>query len=64
MDRSGNVLSRLTKFAEENWGGRHPLVTRSAWRKDGKTLLISLTLRSNTTGKKQGDAIYLIRLED
>jgi len=39
-------------------------VTRSAWRKDGKTLLISLTLRSNTTGKKQGDAIYLIRLED
>lgn len=64
IDRSGKVLSRLTEFAEENRNGHHPLVTRNAWTRDGKALLISLTLRSSTTGKKEGDAIYKIQLED
>jgi hypothetical protein len=39
------------------------LVTRSAWSKDGKTILLGLTLRSNVTGKKEEEMIYRLRFE-
>lgn len=62
MDRKGTLLTRLTQFAARDWKGHHPLVTRSAWSQDGKTLLIALTLRSNKTGKRARESIYRIRL--
>ncbi|NIM91475.1 MAG: hypothetical protein GTO17_11070 [Candidatus Aminicenantes bacterium] len=62
MNRNGKVLERLTYFVEKDWQGHHPLVTRSAWSKDGKTLLIAVTLRSNITGKKVDESIYKLIL--
>jgi len=64
MDRRGRVLSRLTYFADEDWDNAHPLVTRSAWSVDGRTILVSLTLRNNRTGNKVSEAIYRIQLVD
>jgi hypothetical protein len=64
MDRRGRVLSRLTYFADEDWDNAHPLVTRSAWSVDGRTILVSLTLRNNRTGNKVSEAIYRIQLAD
>jgi hypothetical protein len=63
MHRVSKVQKRLTRFAEQDWQGKHPLVTRSAWSKDGKTILLGLTLRSNVTGKKEEEMIYRIRLD-
>jgi len=63
MTRDGKVQKRLTRFADQDWMGKHPLVTRSAWSKDGKTILLGLTLRSNITGKKEEEMIYRVRLE-
>ena len=63
MTRDGKVQKRLTRFADQDWKGKHPLVTRSAWSKDGKTILLGLTLRSNVTGKKEEEMIYRVRLE-
>ncbi len=64
MDRRGKVLTRLTYFADEDWGRAHPLVTRSAWSVEGRTLLVSLTLRDNITGKKVDESIYRLQLVD
>ncbi len=64
MDRSGNVLTRLTNFSEINWGGNHYLVTRSAWTKNGKEIFLSLTLRNNYSGKKTGEFIYKITIKN
>jgi hypothetical protein len=63
MTRDGRELKRLTRFSDQDWKGKHPLVTRSAWSKDGRTILLGLTLRSNVTGKKEEEMIYRIRLE-
>lgn len=63
MARDGTMIGRVTRFTHENWKGRHPAVTRSAWGKDGKTILLGLTLRSNITGKTEEEMIYRIRLE-
>jgi hypothetical protein len=63
MNREGKIQKRLTRFADQDWKGKHPVVTRSAWSKDGKTILLGLTLRSNVTGKKEEEMIYRIRLE-
>jgi hypothetical protein len=63
MARDGKVVNRLTRFADQDWKGKHPIATRSAWSKDGKTILIGLTLRSDVTGKKEGEMIYRVRLE-
>jgi len=64
MDRRGKVLSRLTYFADEDWGYAHPLVTRSAWSVDGRTILVSLTLRNKRTGTKVSETIYRLQLTD
>ncbi|MCP2621199.1 hypothetical protein NLC30_04230, partial [Candidatus Aminicenantes bacterium AC-334-E05] len=64
MNPKDKVLTRLTHFSEKEWGDSHPLVTRSAWSKDGKTIFIALTLRSNLNGKKTGNCIYRIKLKD
>jgi Tol biopolymer transport system component len=63
MTRDGKVQKRLTRFADQDWKGKHPLVTRSAWSKDGKTILLGLTLRSNVTGKKEEEMIHRVKLE-
>jgi hypothetical protein len=63
MNRDGKIQKRLTRFADQDWKGKHPTVTRSAWSKDGKTILLGLTLRSNVTGKKEQEMIYRVRLE-
>jgi hypothetical protein len=63
MARDGRIVKRLTRFADQDWKGKHPIATRSAWSKDGKTILIGLTLRSDVTGKKEGKMIYRVRLE-
>lgn len=62
MDRSGRILDRITRFADQTTPGEHPLITRSGWSKDGKRLLVGLTRRSNITGKKTGESIYRIEL--
>jgi len=62
MDKRGNLLNRLTYFADENWGNAHSLVTRSAWSVDGRIILLSLTLRDNRTGNKLGESIYRLQL--
>jgi len=62
MNRNGEVIERLTYFVEKNWQGHHPLVTRSAWSQDEKTVLIALTLRSNITGKKVDESIYILKM--
>ncbi|MCX7975153.1 MAG: hypothetical protein N3B16_11765 [Candidatus Aminicenantes bacterium] len=64
MDRRGRVLTRLTYFVDEDWGKSHPLVTRSAWSNDGRTILVSLTLRDNVSGKKVDESIYRLQLAD
>lgn len=64
MTRRGRILARLTYFADEDWGRAHPLVTRSVWSVDGRTLLVSLTLRDNITGKKGEESIYRLQLAD
>lgn len=61
MDRKGNIVSRLTDFSKNNWGTNHYLVTRSAWSKDDKEILLSLTLRDTFSGKKTGEFIYKIK---
>jgi hypothetical protein len=63
MTRDGKAQKRLTHFADQDWKGKHALVARSAWSKDGKTLLVGVTLRSNVTGKKEEEMIYRLRLE-
>lgn len=63
IDRDGKALKRLTRFTDQDWKGKHPVVTRSAWSKDGKTILLGLTLRSNITGKKEEEMIYRVKLE-
>ncbi len=63
LNRDGKTVKRITRFAEQDWKGKHPIVTRSAWSKDGKTILLGLTLRSNITGKKEEEMIYRVRLE-
>ena len=63
MNRDGKIQKRLTRFAYQDWKGKHPVVTRSAWSKDGKTILLGLTLRSNVTGKKEEEMIYRVKLE-
>jgi hypothetical protein len=63
MDRSGQVLSRLTWFARRFRTYPYFLVTRSAWSADGQTLLIAVTTRSTITGKILGHHIYKIRLK-
>jgi hypothetical protein len=63
MTRDGKAQKRLTRFADQDWQGKHPIVTRSAWSKDGKTILLGLTIRSNVTGKKEREMIYRVRLE-
>jgi hypothetical protein len=63
MTRDGKVQKRLTRFADQDWKGKHPMVTRSSWSKDGKTILLGLALRSNITGKKEEEMIYRVRLE-
>ncbi len=62
MDRRGKLLTRLTYFADEDWRRSHPLVTRRAWSVDGRTLLLSLTLRDNFSGKKVDESIYRLEL--
>lgn len=64
MTRRGRILARLTYFSDENWGRNHPLVTRSAWSVDSRTILVSLTLRDNITGKKVEESIYRLQLAD
>ena len=63
MTRDGKVVNRITRFAEQDWKGKHPITERIAWSKDGKTILLGLTLRSNVTGKKEEEMIYRVRLE-
>lgn len=63
MDRGDKTFTRLTRFVESDWKGKHPLVTRSGWSKDGRTLFVGLTLRSNITGKIEEEMIYKIKLE-
>jgi len=63
MTRDGTVVKRLTRFAEQDWKGKHPIVTRGSWSKDGKTILLGLALRSNITGKKEEEMIYRIKVE-
>ena len=43
MNRDGKDATRITRFVESDWKGKHPLVTRNAWGKDGKTLLVGLS---------------------
>lgn len=64
MTRRGRILARLTYFVDEDWRKAHPLVTRSAWSVDGRTLLVSLTLRDNLSGKKIEESIYRLQLTD
>ncbi|MGQ9618594.1 MAG: hypothetical protein ACUVUG_06510 [Candidatus Aminicenantia bacterium] len=63
MNRNGNVLKRLTNFSEIDCGENHYLVTRSAWSKNGREIFLSLTLRNNYNGKKNGEIIYRIKLK-
>ncbi len=63
MARDGKAVKRVTRFAEEDWKGKHPIAGRCTWSKDGKTILLGLTLRSNVTGKKEEEMIYRVRLE-
>lgn len=63
MTNDGRVQKRLTRFADQEWKGKHPIVTRSSWSKDGKIILLGITLRSNITGKKEEEMIYRIKLE-
>lgn len=64
MTRRGRILAQLTYFADEDWGKAHPLVTRSAWSIDGRTILVSLTLRDNSSGNKIDETIYRLQLAD
>ncbi|HNY69865.1 MAG TPA: hypothetical protein PKH14_03675 [Syntrophorhabdus sp.] len=63
MDRDGKIVKRITNFVDQEWKGTHPIVAKNAWSKDGKTIILGLVLRSNITGKKEGEMIYRIRLE-
>jgi hypothetical protein len=63
MDRDDKTVKRITRFADQDWKGKHPIVTRSAWNKDRKTILLGLPLRSNVTGQKEAEMIYRIKLE-
>lgn len=64
MTRGGMVLQRITHFADQDWKGKHPRITRSAWSRDRKVILVGAALHSNVTGKKEEELIYRIRLEE
>jgi len=62
MERKSKRLCRITYFSDKDWNGNHAIVTRSAWREDGKTRFVALSLRSNRTGKKTSESIYRVKL--
>jgi hypothetical protein len=64
VDSSTGEKVRLTYFTENDRNGFHPIVTRSAWTSDGKTIFIAVAFRSNVTGEKETETIYRIRLEN